>query len=207
MELTVQLDDSRVRRRLGVIMSDRTMLKVNESVGLVVLERTKDFLDEMSVSRHKVADRLGARHSKFYEYASGRMAGSPLNQDTVLADVSPKGSTIAIKNTPGLSRAFGDLHITATRAKALTIPIDRVSHGKRVADLRREGHEVFRPKGTNILAESKGKGKRARIRPLYALVRSVTVPKDEGLLPNKEQITKWAKDAVEVTLDKGLLED
>lgn len=203
MEITVQLDDSQLKRRLGVIMSSRTMRRVNESVGLVVLERTKDFLDEMSVSRHKVADRLGARHSRFYEYASGRMAGSPLNQTTRLEDVSPKGATIAIKNTPGLTRAFGDLHITATRAKALTIPIDRVSHGKRVADLRREGHDVFRPKGTNILAESKGKGKRARLRPLYALVRSVTVPKDEGLLPGRRKIAEWAKDAVEVTLDNG----
>ena len=195
VEIEVKLDSSALRRRLAVVTSSQTMRRLNGHIGNVVLDRTKDFLDEMSVTRHKVADRLGAPHSKFYEYASGRLAGSPRQQNTVLENVSDKGSTVSIKNTPGLSRAKQDLHISAKNARALTLPLSRVSHGKRVADLKKEGHVMFRPKGTNILAETRGKGKDAKLRPLYALVKSVVVPKDEGLLPKEKQIAEWATDA------------
>lgn len=202
VEIEVKLDTAALRRRLAVVTSSQTMRRLNGHIGNVALEKTKDFLDEMSVSRHKVADRLGAPHSKFLEYASGRLAGSPHQQNTVLENVSDKGSTIAIKNTPGLSRAQKDLHISAKNARALTIPIDRISHGKRVADLRSSGHEVFRPKGKNILAETRGNGKDAKLRPLYALVKSVTVPKDEGLLPKEKQIAEWATDAANEFFDR-----
>jgi hypothetical protein len=172
-----------------------------EHVGGVVLERTKDFLDQMAVTRHKVADRLGASHSKYFEYASGRLAGSPRQQNTVLQDVGENGATISIKNTPGLSRAYHDLHITPKRVGALTIPIDRISAHKGVRDLRREGHEIFRPKGTNILAETRGKGKNAKLRPLFALVKSVTVPQDRGLLPTANKIREWTTDAADEFLE------
>jgi hypothetical protein len=201
VEIEVKLDSAALRRRLAVVTSSQTMRRLNGHIGNVVLEKTKDFLDEMSVCRHKVADRLGARHSKFLEYASGRLSGSPLNQTTKLENVSEKGSTIAIKNTPGLSRAQKDLHISAKNARALTIPIDRISHGKRVADLRSSGHEVFRPKGKNILAETRGKGKNAKLRPLFALVKSVTVPRDRGLLPTTKEIREWTTDAADEFLE------
>ena len=201
MELTVDIDDAELKRKLAFLASREMALVINQHIGETVLERTKDHLDQMSVSRHKVADRLGAPHSKYFEYASGRMAGSPRGQTTELEEVNANGATIAIKNTPGLARAFHDMHITAKRARALTIPLDRVSHGKRVADLRREGHEIFRPKGTNILAETKGSGKNKGLRPLYALVQSVTIPKDEGLLPTRDNIRDWAEEAAESVLE------
>lgn len=197
LEMTVTVDNRGLRRKLALISSAETMRRLNRHIGENVLEFTKDHLDKMAVTRHKVADRLGAPHSKFYEYASGRKAGSPREQTTVLEGVGEAKATIAIKNTPGLSRAWHDLTIEPKKAKALTIPLDRVSHGKRVADLRREGHDVFRPKGTNILAETRGKGKSARLRPLYALVKKVTVPQDEGLLPTSGEIRDWAVDAAE----------
>ena len=195
--MTVTVDDMGLRRKLAKITSAATMRRLNRHIGENVLEFTKDHLDKMAVTRHKVADRLGAPHSKFYEYASGRKAGSPRRQATVLEGVGETGATISIKNTPGLSRAWHDLTIEPKDKKALTIPLDRISHGKRVADLRSEGHEVFHPKGTNILAESVGKGKRARLRPLYALVKKVTVPQDEGLLPTNSEIREWAIDSAE----------
>ena len=201
MDISVEIEDTGLRRKLAFVSSRQMAKDINEAVGREVLERTKDFLDTMSVTRHKVADRLGAPHSKYLEYASGRLAGSPRGQTTELEDVDDKSATIAIKNTPGLARAFHDLHITPKRAKALTIPIDRVSHNSGVADLRSRGYKIFRPKGTNILATSEGKGKSARLRPLYALVQRVTVPKDEGLLPNKAQVREWAEDATEAALE------
>ena len=197
MEVEVQIDDKAVRRKIARITSAPMRRRLVEHVGVQVLEQTKDFLDEMAVSRHKVADRLGAPHSKYLEYASGRLAGSPRQQNTVLENMGENGATISIKNTPGLSRAYHDLHITPKRVGALTIPIDRISAHKGVRDLRREGHEIFRPKGTNILAETRGKGKNAKLRPLFALVKSVTVPQDSGLLPTAKEIREWTTDAAD----------
>ena len=201
MEVEVQIDDKAVKRRLARITSTQMRRRLVEHVGGVVLERTKDFLDEMAVTRHKVADRLDAPHSKYLEYASGRLAGSPRQQNTVLQDVGENGATISIKNTPGLSRAYHDLHITPKKKRALTLPLSRVSHDKSVADLEREGHVLFRPKGTNILAETRGKGKNAKLRPLFALVKSVTVPQDRGLLPTANKIREWTTDAADEFLE------
>jgi hypothetical protein len=197
VEITVDIDYTKLKRRLSLVASGKTMTALNRHIGNVVLERVKDFLDEMAVPRHKTADRLGARHSKFYEYASGRVAGSPLKQTTVLKEADDKHSVVSIKNTPGLSRAYHDLVITPKRVGALTIPIDRISAHKGVKDLRKEGHEIFRPRGKNILAETRGKGKSAKLRPLYVLVKKVTVPRDEGLLPKDAKVREWATDAAE----------
>lgn len=195
MELSVKIDDAGLRRKLALVSSRDTALRMNRAVGNAVLEQTKGFLAQMSVTRHRVADRLGATYTKNFEDAPDR---------TVLVDVSDKGATIAIKNTPGLSRAYHDLHIKPKRVGALTIPVHRISYGKRVADLRGSGHVLFRPKGKNILAEASGKGKNAKLRPLYALVKSATVPRDEGLLPTVKDIREWATDAAEVFLENDL---
>ena len=193
VEIEVKLDTAALRRRLAVVTSSQTMRRLNGHIGNVVLEKTKDHLDKMAATRHKVADRLGAPHSRYFEYASGR---------TELASSDDKGATIVIKNTPGLSRAWHDLHITPKKAKLLTIPLHRLSAHKRVKELESsEGIKVFRPKGTNILADTVGKGKRARLRPLYALVKSVTVPKDPGLLPTEKDLREWSTEAAEVFFD------
>ena len=191
-----------------MVASRETAFRLNKHVGSVVLELVKDHLDKMALTRHKTADRLGAAHSEFYEYASGRVAGSPRGQTTELENVTEKGSVISIKNTPGLSRAYHDLVITPKRASALTIPVDGIAYNKRVKDLRNDGHDIFRPRGTNILAEKRGEGKEARLRPLYVLVRKAVVPKDEGLLPTDKELREWTTDAAEEFFTLGdMLED
>ena len=136
------------------------------------------------------------------------MAGSPRGQTTELENVTEQGSVIAIKHTPGLSRAYHDLVITPKRASALTIPVDGIAYNKRVKDLRNDGHDIFRPRGTNLLAEKRGEGKEARLRPLYVLVRKAVVPKDEGLLPTDKELREWTTDAAEEFFTLGdMLED
>ena len=188
MELKVKIDAKNLLRRIALVTSRETVLRLNRRIGEVVFAHTKGHISEMSPSRHRVADRLGAEHSGHLEGARDRMT----------LDVNEKGATIRIKNTPGLSRAFHDLHITPKRAGALTIPLHRVAYGKRVADLRDTGHVLFRPKGKNILAEKSGTG---RLRPLYALVRSATVPKDPGLLPARAKFREWTEEAAEQFFD------
>lgn len=203
MELEVKLDDMAIQERLAKITSPETLKEMNRAIGEAVLIRIKDHIGTMSVSRHKTADRLGASHTKHYENAAGRV---------VLRDVSEDKAVIEVGNTPGLSRAFHDLHITPKRAKWLTIPMHRSAYGFRVADLRGIGHKIFRPGKARILAETttltetytdkSGKTrKRAKLRPLYALVKSVTVPQDKGLLPQPKEIREWAIGDAENFLD------
>lgn len=196
-----------LRRKLGVLLDGGGRRRMNEHIGRAVLEGVKDHLAEMSVSRHKVADRLGSTRTGYFENAPGR---------TELTQVDEGGLSITIRNTPGLRRAYGPLHITPTGGrKFLTIPLHRISAHKRVAALKSEGHEIVRV--GRMLGEYDGsteeytdnktgrRRKRKRIRPLYALVRSVTVPQDSGLLPKRDRYVEIARDAAEGFLEAEAL--
>lgn len=207
----------RVRSELGALLSRSSMLRLNREIGINVREHTADHIARASVTRHKVADRLGAKHTKFLEFAPARgqlRGGSKFDAPdgkqpfTEVRDISDDGVLVVIGNTPGLRRAFGAITIKPRKAKALTIPLHKIAYAKRVADLRSEGHEIFRPKGTNILAEevSKGRGKRKKteFRPLYALVKSTTLPQDRGLLPSDANLKTWTRDTTEQFIDAML---
>lgn len=199
----------RTREELGALLSPSAMRSLNREIGINVRERTADHLAKASVSRHTVADRLGARHTKFLEFAPARgqlrggsaYKGKDAHPFTEVRDIRDDGVTVVIGDTPGLRRAFGALVITPRNKRALTIPLHKVSYAKRVADLREEGHNIFRPKGTNILADTTGKGKRAKLRPLYALVKRTTLRQDRGLLPKEGEIRRWAMDSTEQFID------
>jgi hypothetical protein len=193
-------------REVSRVFSRTSMRGMNGHIGVYVTEKLKDFLDEMSVSRHKTADRLGAKPTHYLEYASGRSGSG--RQTTELGKVDNNEINITIRNTPGLKRAYGPLDITPRRARALTIPLAAESYGKTVANLRRAGHVLFRPKGRNVLVEDvtvRRKGRRKKgesatvteIRPMYALVKRVHIPQDRGLLPTNRDFALWAADAAE----------
>ena len=189
-----------LRRRLRVVLSGNRMKAMSQHVGERVLDHVRDHLDTMAPKRHRVAKRLGAKPTHHFEYASGRLGG--VNEDgqaqtTELSDVRADGLTITIKGTPGLLRAFGPVTAKPRRAKWLTIPIHKSAYGKRVAELRDEGHVIFRPGRARILAEKEEVGKKKRLRPLYALCRETTAPRDRGLLPTQEKMKAWAKEAAE----------
>lgn len=171
---------------------------LNRHIGERLVERLKDHLDTMSVSRHKTADRLGAKHTRHFEFASGR-AGGENGQATEFCDVTNTSVTLAVRNTPGLRRAYGPMTIRPVRARALTIPIHKDAYGKTVKDLKNEGRTIFRIQGgagaKPVLAESDPNAKNG-IRPLYVLVQKVTVPQDTGLLPRPDEIRAWAGKAV-----------
>ena len=61
-----------LRRKLGVLLDGRGQRRLNEHIGVAVLEGVKDHIAEMSVSRHKVADRLGSTKTGYFENAPGR---------------------------------------------------------------------------------------------------------------------------------------
>lgn len=177
-----------------------------QTVGADIHKEVHAFIGNMSRTRHKTANRLGAGPSKHFENATGRV---------VLREVTPERATVVIENTPGLSRAYHDLNIQPVRARWLTIPLHRDAYAKRVADLRGLGHKIFRPGKARILVETttrtetytdkSGKTrKRKKLRPLYALVKSVRVPQDKGLLPQEKQIRQWAVESAANIIDSQL---
>lgn len=173
-------------RRLGAVLSRDRVKEMNSFAAEAVMEGVREHLDQMSPSRHRTADRLGATHTKHLEYASGRVSADG-------ADAA--GFRVLIRETPALVRAFGEVTVRPKRGKWLTIPIHRDAYGKRVRDLKAEGRVLFRPGKARILAESAEGGK--GLRPMYALCREVRLPKDAGLLPTAGELAQRAAEAAE----------
>lgn len=206
-ELTIDLKGvSEALNGINDVVGDDFRKKMMRRIAIRVREGVSDHISRASVSRHKCADRLGAPHSKFLEFASARgqlrtesSYVSPNKPYIEAKDITDDSAIIEIGNTPGLRRAFGALRITPKKANALTIPIDKIAYARRVSELKNEGVNIFRPKNTNILATTEG-GSKKKLRPLYALVKSVTIPQDKGLLPKKQEIQDWALETAEVCI-------
>ena len=105
---------------------------------------------------------------------------------------------------PGFARVFRPLDIRPRRAKALTIPISRVSYGVRAGRLAREGWSLFRVAargggpGAGVLFGRRG-GERAAT-ALYLLRTRARIPQDRSLLPTDgemhAQAARGAADAI-----------
>ncbi len=191
-----------LKKELEGVLSTARIRSVVRKVGVFCRERLADHVAEASTARHKTADRLGAMHTGFLEFAPGRgqmRAGSKRRPDggegfTEVRNATENGVDVVIGNTPSLVRAFGPVTIRPKRAKALTIPIDKISYARRAGELRREGHSIFR--AGRVLAENDG----GKLRPLYLLVKKTVLPKDEGLLPTRERFGAWASQAFDDVL-------
>lgn len=203
----------RLKRRLSAFAPQK-LVSLNREIGYNIQERTADWLAQASVTRHKSAEDLGAKHTGFLEFAPGRVRsfsrfkGDGKRPEIHTANESASGVDIVFENTPGLRRAFGPLLIRPVKAKALTIPKDKVSYGRRVSELRAEGHVIYRPKGTRILVEDIKGGKRKKKdggkpnwRVLYLLVGKVTLKHDPDLLPDAQTMGDWATDTIEAFVD------
>jgi hypothetical protein len=183
-----------VKAALGAAFTPEARRRMMLEIGYAVQQRTADHIAKASVSRHKTADRLGAPHSGFLEFAPGRVRseGRFPHEDGKRGFIEPRNATessvdIIIGNTPGLSRAFHDLVITPKEKKALTIPINAVSYAKSVKKVKAEGYRIHRE--GRVLKGGKGGGETI---PLYVLCGRVTVPQDRGLLPLEEKVALWA---------------
>ena len=190
---------------------------VYRRVGTALRLLFKAKMRENQTTRHKTADSFTppAKPTKYWSKA--RVAWK--------ADAS--GAEVSVA-APGITRALHDLHIHA-KGKLLTIPArpSPEAYGKRARELSEKLFFIKTPSGVRMLATptkaTEGgkpyiskphrverdrirRGKRAdpdkerKFRPVYWLRESVTVPKDETILPSKDEITDTATRTIEVAV-------
>ena len=142
-----------------------------------------------ALTHHDSADRLGAKHTKHMERAARNMSHETFGDEGRV-----------ILTMAGIGRARHDVTIRK-KDKRLTIPLSKESYGKSVADIKSKygDKSVFRfrsKKGNDILAMTKGKGKRRRLIPLYVLKDEVFQKQDATMLPPEEEISRTGRDAI-----------
>lgn len=184
MSIGVTIQET-VTPRLQVFLSGLRRRKgLHEMISNRAGRLTKSHLIDLSRTRHKTAAALGARPTGHL----GRAA------ESVASTSSEESATISI-TSPGFARVGRDLEIRPVNGQWLTVPIDRLGYGVRVRELERNlGTRLFRPRRADgsrsrILALREGKGKNARLRPVYALVRRVRLRQDRTLLPSNAQFS------------------
>ena len=119
----------------------------------------------------------------------GRRWWGDLARSLQVREASPTEAEVSTPHVGAAQKQYGG-RIVPVRAKALTIPIDPVARGRRAYELNSADRPLFRPKGTDILAWSvrtgRGKGRKATLRPLFALRKSVFQRPDPWFPPDDE---------------------
>lgn len=181
---------------LSLIQSN--MESILRGAGHYAYRLIRRWVADIGQTRHGTATRLGATPTNHYK---GSDVAPPVVFDNEVS--------IAI-NTPGISRAFGDLHIRPVEARALAIPMHRDAYGLQPRELTDRGEQLFRilrrgehrgSEPTNILYRRDPNG---GLEAMYALVGAVNQPQDRTLLPPDDQLSaqfaKGAKKAIKAVL-------
>ena len=129
---------------------------------------------------HRTASRLGAM-------PTGHLAEGAEN----IRMEKEGGRAVVTVPIPGITRAFGDLHIRPTNKKALTIPINAAAYGVRAPELEDSGWHLFtlpsrQGPGSGILFGRRD-GMPSAV-ALYLLRNSADIPQDRGLMPSDEEM-------------------
>ena len=139
-------------------------------------ETVREHIRREAAGRHRTASRLGAMPTHHLERGARETRAEQAGRQAVV--------TVPI---PGITRAFGDLHIRPQNAKALTIPINAVSYGVRAPELADRGWNLFtlpasQGPGAGVLFGRKAG--RASTIALYLLRKSADIPQDRSLMPS-----------------------
>lgn len=158
------------------IQPDGAASAAGESLAGVV----QDHVLAAAGARHRTASRLGA------------MPTGHLSEGAANIRMEKEGSrAVVVVPIPGITRAFGDLHIRPQNAKALTIPINAVAYGVRAPELAARGWDLFTLSGKQgpgagvLFGRKAGEGSTVA---LYLLRTSADIPQDRGLMPSDEEM-------------------
>ena len=166
---TPQLDG--VIKRLG----QDARAGLYREVAAEVQQTVQDHLRDYALSHHATSARLGARPT------------GNLDAAKVTASSDDDGATVTVA-APGIRRALGPLTIRPKARQSLTIPVAALAYGRTVADLKASGVALFRPTGKNYIATTEGKGKNAKVVPLYILAKRAVLKHEPALLPRGETL-------------------
>lgn len=154
--------------------------------------KVSEYFHKGAPSRHKWANKLGADPTGVLEFTPDEGRATSKTGATIQTEaVEPCTATISVEGIMGIGRAFHDLDIRPKNASALTVPIDKASYAKTVADLKGEGWNIFR-KG-RLLVGNKGSSSGVGI-PLFVLCGHVHIPQDKELFPSSSHLYGWAID-------------
>jgi hypothetical protein len=202
MNLSIRFADrlSPALRDFTARISGPGAVEMNRAAGFEVQQLTTRHLRDIAGSRHETATKLGAAPTNHWAQAAEKVA-SPA------ALTADSDSAVLAINHPGIGRAFHDVTITPTNAKALTIPVSAIAYGRRAGEFGRALF-IFKSKftGTAFLAMRQG-DRNALPLLLYVLLRSVTQRQDRSLLPSDDELGNAAAEGVKryvrMALTKG----
>ena len=179
MQLNISDDVTPFLTRLNAALSDRT--GINASIAVQEEELFRTYVSAVSSRRHQTANRLGATPTGHLERASQSIEGHG----------SADGVTVSFPRSTGLQRAFGDVVITPTRSKFITIPVHAAAYGKRAREFGDLIALRVGSRGTLILAR-RLRGQET-LETMYVLVKKVRQPQDRQLLPDDKAILQAAE--------------
>lgn len=143
-------------------------------------------------SKHQTADAFGAQPTGHYEKGMAAIGTS----------ASADEGTVTIP-IPGISRAWGAIEITPTRANRLTVPLTSAGqdvYGRTVGELRALGWKFFQGRkghdAEDILFGYRGQGKNRETKAMFVLKTIVRLEQDASLLPSKDELYKRAANAM-----------
>jgi len=180
LQLNIEVADKATPAIRALLAQMQDMSEIYEAASGEVYELVRGHLENAAGSRHTTAQRLGAQPTGHLTRAAESVGHSH----------DANSATIEV-TSPGIRRAYGPLDIRPVNKRYLTIPADAASYGKWVSDMRRDGWNVFRPRGRMFLAGTQGKGKEAKntFRVLFWLAEQVTIPHDPGLMPSDDDMS------------------
>lgn len=167
-----------------------------------VVRKLAGWINRRSKSRHKVAQRFGVDPTGILEFTETAPISFSKGGGKIYAKNVGGGKTsIFISGVPFIQKAFRSLVIVPKRARALTIPLHADAVRTPAGEIAEKGWDTFIPKGKGVIMGRKGK--RGRAVPLYALRKSVKIPRDAQLLPSSYLMNLWTRNAIK----EGLLEN
>lgn len=176
----VEYKPTPVLDRLIASLGPEDRKKLDKAGAKSVVRNVHRYLRDLSGSRHKTANELGAAPTNVI----GRTAA------VVHAEEREDGCYVVVPH-PLFRRAFRDVEIAPRTARALAIPVNKASYGKPPRSMSglfiwsRRRKDGPADKGSAFLARSVGRGKTKRLELLYLLYRGrVLQRQDPTLLPS-----------------------
>lgn len=198
MKIEISIEHSSINIQLDKVLADPTEL--NRALG----KRLERDLRDHFIAKNAKPNKLGGQRENFW---------SGVAKATVLKSADKSGAVVVIGKREYRVHFYGGV-IKPVKAKALTIPLVKEAKGLRTDTYEKQfGVQLFSIRGRNVLfakstrglpatesliRSTRGKTRtgtsmfapRVSLRAVYALVKSVTIPRDPEAFPQADKITE-----------------